>query len=617
MRHSLKVSFFVLLASASNWLFAGTAVFAEHRDTWIEIRAPHFTVLTNAGEHDGRRVARQFEDIRGMFEQSFPKLRVDFGKPTIVFALKNEDSLKLFMPSYGQNKNAMKIAGLYKVAYDKNYAIIRTDVTGTGANEFHALYHEYAHGIFRLNYRGMPLWLEEGLAEYWGNSQIENKEARVGLVDVRQIRYLQQNRLLPIQTLVTLDGTSPLYNTQDHAGLFYAESWLVVHYFQNSEGQRGKGGLDKFLAALQTSDDPIEAAKQAFGDLKKLDENLDLYARQQLYTGQRVALKLTISEKDFPARALSPAEGMIAEAGYLLRSGHQGEALTLLHEAESLDGKAPGLHDSLGYYHFLRADYENAGKEFDQALAANPGDAPVYLYRALMLLRKKGYSQETTPEIRTDLERTIALMPDFAAAHAFLCIAYSQMQETKPKAAVEARRAMELEPGNLAYYIDLGKAFLANGQNEDAKKIADRALKVATLPRDRNMANAFLRQVQGKQNPSAQASTLAEASDPVTGESGSAPAAAQPAKEAVHANGQISELLCGHPPEVLFTLSGSNESTLLRVRDIGKIEIYDGGAASTAMTMPCTKWRDRKASVVYEHSADGPAQGEVKRIDLE
>jgi tetratricopeptide (TPR) repeat protein len=234
-----------------------------------------------------------------------------------------------------------------------------------------------------------------------------------------------------------------------------------------------------------------------------------------------------------------------------------------------------------------------------------------------MLLRKKGYSQETMPEIRTDLERTIALMPDFAAAHAFLCIAYSQMQETKPKAAVEARRAMELEPGNLAYYIDLGKAFLANGQNEDAKKIADRALKVATLPRDRNMANAFLRQVQGKQNPSAQASTLAEASDPVTGESGSAPAAAQPAKEAVHANGQISELLCGHPPEVLFTLSGSNESTLLRVRDIGKIEIYDGGAASTAMTMPCTKWRDRKASVVYEHSADGPAQGEVKRIDLE
>jgi hypothetical protein len=178
--------------------------YPDQHDHWVEIKAPHFTVISNAGEHDGRRIAAQFEDVRGMFEQSFPKLRVDFGKPTVVFALTNEDSLKLLLPSYGQNKNAMKIAGLYKTAYDVNYAVIRTDVTGTSANEFHNLYHEYAHGLFRLNYRGLPLWLDEGLAEYWGNSQIENKEARVGLVDLRQIRILQQNWMLPVSTLLTL-----------------------------------------------------------------------------------------------------------------------------------------------------------------------------------------------------------------------------------------------------------------------------------------------------------------------------------------------------------------------------------------------------------------------------
>jgi len=115
----------------------------------------------------------------------------------------------------------------------------------------------------------MPLWLEEGLAEYWGNSQIENKEARVGLVDVRQIRYLQQNRLLPIQTLVTLDGTSPLYNTQDHAGLFYAESWLVVHLlseFGRTARERRVGQIPCRAPDERRSN---EAAKQAFGDSKK------------------------------------------------------------------------------------------------------------------------------------------------------------------------------------------------------------------------------------------------------------------------------------------------------------------------------------------------------------
>src|SRR5215471_1716355 len=88
---------------------------AEHnRENWIEIKSPHFIVYSNSGEHDGRRVAAEFEQIRAMFEQSFPKLRVDSaGKPTILYALKNEDSLKLLLPTYGQNKNAMKLAGQY------------------------------------------------------------------------------------------------------------------------------------------------------------------------------------------------------------------------------------------------------------------------------------------------------------------------------------------------------------------------------------------------------------------------------------------------------------------------------------------------------------------------
>jgi len=143
---------------------------AEHRESWIEIRSPHFTVISNAGEHDGRRVALQFEEVRAMFEQIFPKLKVDSGKPTIVFALKNEDSLKLLLPSYGQNSKSMHIAGFYQPGYDKNFAVVRTDVVGTGALNFHSLYHEYTHAFFRYNFRGLPLWLDEGLAEFYGNT---------------------------------------------------------------------------------------------------------------------------------------------------------------------------------------------------------------------------------------------------------------------------------------------------------------------------------------------------------------------------------------------------------------------------------------------------------------
>ena len=196
---------------------------ADHHETWIEVRSPHFTVLSNAGEHEGRLTAQQFEEIRAMFEQRYPKLRVDGGKPTVIFALKNEDSLKLFLPGYGTDKDAMRLSGLYRLSYDKNYALVRTDVRGTSPFPYHTLYHEYTHAYFRLNYRGLPLWLNEGIAEFYGNTVIEGKDVKIGAVGEPQLRLLRENPLIPISTLVSIDGSSPLFNTRDHSGIFYTE----------------------------------------------------------------------------------------------------------------------------------------------------------------------------------------------------------------------------------------------------------------------------------------------------------------------------------------------------------------------------------------------------------
>src|ERR1051326_1143626 len=93
-----------LIGAAIVFFGTAAATCAEHFENWIEIKSPYFTVYSNAGEHDGRRVAAQFEEIRALFEQTFPKLRVDSGKPTIVFALKDENSLKLLLPTTARTK---------------------------------------------------------------------------------------------------------------------------------------------------------------------------------------------------------------------------------------------------------------------------------------------------------------------------------------------------------------------------------------------------------------------------------------------------------------------------------------------------------------------------------
>ncbi len=588
---------------------------AEHHETWVEVRSPHFTVLSNAGEHEGRLTAQQFEEIRAMFAQRYPKLRVDWGKPTVIFALKNEDSLKLFLPGYGQDQNAMRLSGLYRLAYDKNYALVRTDVRGIGPFPYHALYHEYTHAYFRLNYRGLPLWLNEGIAEFYGNTKIEGSDVKVGGVDEAQLRLLRENPLVPVSTLVAIDSSSPLYNTRDHSGIFYTESWAIVHYLMFSPDVGDKDVLNKYLANLHESDDPIEAANKSFGDLNALAQKLEAYARQTKFGYQRVPLALKISDKDFAVRNVPFAEGLLAQAGYLLRSSHLPEGLEVLHRVAAIDPNMRGYHTELGYCHLQNGDYQKAIKEFELALAAVPKDLNAHLYLATALYREFGYTEETTPEIRSHLETVVALNPDFAPAYAFLSVANIQKPGADNQRALDAAtRAARLEPGNLSYYIDIGMVLLADGKFAEARKLADQATKTAFTARDRMIVASFAKRVdaKAKQVSSTPGSRAAESQAQTTGvvAPGSSPL------EPAHAEGKITELICGHPPEVVFTLTTSSSSLLLHIKDTTKIEIIEGQKSGESGP-PCASWKDRHAQVEFMTTPDSVTNGEIRVLTLE
>src|SRR5437870_1074966 len=139
--------------------------------TWVEVTGPHFTVISNAGEKQARRVAEQFEQIRAVLGSGL-KLRVDPGKPFIILALKDSDSFKALLPQFWETKNHAHPAGVFHSGIEKHYVTLRLDVNGTGDqdNPYHVVYHEYVHMLIGLSYRSLPLWLNEGLAEFYGNT---------------------------------------------------------------------------------------------------------------------------------------------------------------------------------------------------------------------------------------------------------------------------------------------------------------------------------------------------------------------------------------------------------------------------------------------------------------
>src|SRR5262249_31484611 len=109
---------------------------------WIRVRSPHFEIVSDAGESSARRVAHQFEQIRALFE-TVKNARVDPGRPIVVFAARDEASLKSLLPGSWERKGGVRPAGLFLRGADRHSVVLRVDASGPGA--YHVIYHEYVH----------------------------------------------------------------------------------------------------------------------------------------------------------------------------------------------------------------------------------------------------------------------------------------------------------------------------------------------------------------------------------------------------------------------------------------------------------------------------------------
>jgi len=67
-------------------------------DSWLQVRTPHFVVLSNAGEKQALHVADQFERMRAVFHKRFPRAQVDAASPIIVIALKDKKDFQTLEP---------------------------------------------------------------------------------------------------------------------------------------------------------------------------------------------------------------------------------------------------------------------------------------------------------------------------------------------------------------------------------------------------------------------------------------------------------------------------------------------------------------------------------------
>ena len=76
------------------------------------------------------------------------------------------------------------------------------------------------------------------------------RKAEIGHQKDRHRRVLEETPLLPIGTLFAIGPDSDYYSEADLQGVFYAQSWAMVHYLMIGIGDGG-AGMGRFLGLLR------------------------------------------------------------------------------------------------------------------------------------------------------------------------------------------------------------------------------------------------------------------------------------------------------------------------------------------------------------------------------
>lgn len=469
---------------------------------WIEVRSPHFVVSSNAGEKEARRVADQFEQIRALFHTAFPNLRVDPAEPVLILAAKNESTMKMLLPEEWQVKGHVHPGGLYQQGEDKHYVVLRLD--SGGENPYHPLYHEYTHVLLHLNFATLPLWLDEGLAEFYGNSRLGDRESKVGTIDQSHLYILGQSTLLPIETLLKVEQGSSYYNEANQGSVFYAESWALVHYLMLDPEAHEQHLLKSFFAAWDKSGSQIEAGQQAFGDLTRFGQVIEAYSRQRMF---RVALFKNgqqAADKTYAVRSLTAGEVLALRGDCASHRKMFEQAKPLVEQAVQTEPNLAFGHEALGYYLYRKEDESGADREMKKAMELGSTSFVAPYYHGLLVLHGGLAPPEMMREAIKSLEKATQINPQFAPAFEGLAQAYSTAPEMQKQALDAGLRALQLEPATHAYAINLLSLLLNADRDADARQLAQRILDKAASPEEAQEARALLDRIKEREQWSEQ-----------------------------------------------------------------------------------------------------------------
>ncbi len=475
----------LFVALTAIFISASEALAADKGPTWTKLSTPNFELYTTAGERTGRGAIKHFETLRSFFQQSMPGNRGQDAKVRVIL-FKNEKEYKPFSP----NEVA---AAYYLSGHDFDYIVMN------GFNEYAKpiAAHEYMHLLTSHQKYDLPVWLNEGFATLFESLEGYANKVRVGKPHLGRLQLLNNKKWLEIERLTEVEHDSPEYNTNGHAGVFYAQSWALTHMLNLDQDYRTK--LNDFLTRLAVT----ESAPQAFADVyakttADIRKDLKFYVNNDRFFVAMFDVKLEkYADQPEIARAdeletrmlLATLFSRLKDKRDLARESY--EQLTL----EFPDSPEP--HEALAYLAWRQEGADAAAPHFASAIERKSANAKIYYDFASL---RRGEAENPDKRILYLLQAT-RLRENYVEAHRALAFEASN-RERWGVAAIHFGKVGKIdEKDAFSILSSSAYAFYKLKQWETALKQAHDAKRWAKTPSETDRAINLIEAIEGESNP--------------------------------------------------------------------------------------------------------------------
>lgn len=592
----------------------------DKAENWLEVRSDHFIVATNSNEKQARKVADQFERMRLVFHAQFPKLQIDPPAPIIVLAVKDDKDFRALEPVAYLAKGSLRLGGLFLRAPEKNYVLMRLDAEGE--HPYEVVYHEYTHLLLAKSAEWLPLWLNEGLAEFYQNTDIREKDVMLGEPSAENLQLLRQQNLLPLAILFKVDEKSPYYHEENKGSIFYAESWALTHYLQMTDAKQKTHRLTDLADLLAKKTDPIQAATQVFGDLQKLQHTLESYVQQAAFLVFKVPGATEVDDSKFQAQPLTVAQSDALRADFLAYNDRGADAHALLDQVLKEDPNNTLAHETMGYLAFRGGNLDDARKWYSEAVQLDSQSYLAHYYFAAMSMRTSGSSDDT--KIENSLRTAVKLNPQFAPAFDSLAVFLARHHRDLDEAHMMGLTAVSLEPENIGYRINVAYVLLTMQRPEPAIQVLQNAAKLAKTPEEIIQVNNILMSAQtfasAQQRRSEVQNQAGNAQVDVQTQVDAAPASAHhvpfvPKGPHHYLIGVLKDVHCNNP-EMDLTVTSKVKNLSLHADNYFQIQFTALNFTPQGDLNPCKDLEGQPAKVEYVESADESVSPRVLSVEL-